>query len=939
MRRILLIFASLFLLLAAALFALPFLIDVNQYHDLITRQLEQRLHRTISLGNMSLKVIPLSIRIENVSIGEAPSFSSSKPFASAKLVSVSVGLFALLRKQIDVNTLRLVQPSVVLIRNPQGDWNYETLGKSSAPSESSGSTAVEFDQLAIEDGTVEWIDRKSPASTSTYDHIDFDLRNFAPGKQFELRLAAHLPGQGAQELSFSGKGGPIPAGAAAQMPFDGKLTVKEVALSGLTRFLQAKGYEDSEAILTGETQVRSGSQGIAAKGNLTVKNARIRKSTLALPLNFDFDLQHDPSGRLKLSRFEAKAGGMTVAAAGEVETKPAPPLLHLKVHTPSGSLADIFPIAGLFGASLGPDLKMEGQLKADLNVEGPASKPQVSGAIEATSLQMQDKDWKQPVRVSQIHIDLSPDAIRSQPFTAESGATRLNGAFAINQYASSSPTVHAEFKTVGGTVPELLNLTRAFGLSATEGITGSGNLNIDLKADGPLKDPNLSGTGALDQTTLNLPTFKKPIQIRTANLRFEETKAVADLTGLTLGSSNLKGNLSIKNFSAPELQFALEGDQWNVGELQQLLNTPPPAKPEAPASGKPAPNPVEKISGGGTLSVATLRMDNLTLKNVKTTCRFDHGVVRLDPVNAELFGGLHTGAITVDTRGGQTAFAVNSKLDKVDANQLLSSTTSIKQLLYGLIAANTDARFVSRPGQDLAPTLNGTINLNLTQGKLAGVNLLNAMAVVVKSLGYAQSSQTFTNIVKMSGLLKITNGVASTDDLRLDLDGASAGVTGTVNLTDQSLNLKLTTVFSQALSQQIGGNQVGGFMTTALANDKGELVIPTLVSGSFAKPRFLPDGARIAEMKMQNLVPSLKNPASLTTGILGELQQGKKPSVGGVLDMLKGKPQPTATPAPGEPQQPAAAPEQKKASPAGGIFDIINSVRKQTEKKPEQKQQ
>jgi len=250
---------------------------------------------------------------------------------------------------------------------------------------------------------------------------------------------------------------------------------------------------------------------------------------------------------------------------------------------------------------------------------------------------------------------------------------------------------------------------------------------------------------------------------------------------LSLGSSNLKGNLSVRNFTAPDLQFALNADQWNVGELQELLVTGP-ATPEKAPTGKPAPNPLDKITGGGTLAVGTLRLDNnITLKNVRTTCKLDRGLIRLDPVNAELFSGQHIGAITVDLRNGaQTAFVVNSKLERVDANQLLSSTTSIKQMLFGLLAANADAQFVSRPGQDIARTLNGTLSLNLTQGKLAGVNLVNQMASVVKAFGYTQSSQAFTNIVKMAGTVKIKDGVANTDDLKLDLDGASAGVTTAV---------------------------------------------------------------------------------------------------------------------------------------------------------------
>ena len=55
-----------------------------------------------------------------------------------------------------------------------------------------------------------------------------------------------------------------------------------------------------------------------------------------------------------------------------------------------------------------------------------------------------------------------------------------------------------------------------------------------------------------------------------------------------------------------------------------------------------------------------------------------------------------------------------------------------------------------------------------------------------------------------------------------------------MNLADQSLNLHVTAVLNKALSQNVGGTKVGGFMNTALANNQGELVIPVIVTGTFS---------------------------------------------------------------------------------------------------------
>ena len=86
-------------------------------------------------------------------------------------------------------------------------------------------------------------------------------------------------------------------------------------------------------------------------------------------------------------------------------------------------------------------------------------------------------------------------------------------------------------------------------------------------------------------------------------------------------------------------------------------------------------------------------------------------------------------------------------------------------------------------------------------------------------------------------------------------------------------------------------------MNTALANNKGELVIPVLVTGTFQDPSFAPDLQQVAQMKLQNLVPGIDNPAGLTNRLFGEILRSKPGSNGpeqseplkDFLDLFKGQ--------------------------------------------------
>jgi hypothetical protein len=116
----------------------------------------------------------------------------------------------------------------------------------------------------------------------------------------------------------------------------------------------------------------------------------------------------------------------------------------------------------------------------------------------------------------------------------------------------------------------------------------------------------------------------------------------------------------------------------------------------------------------------------------------------------------------------------------------------------------------------------------------------------------------------MTGKILVKNGIAETNNLQGRLDIGNAGAVGIANLVDNTLNMRVTAVLSRSMSQKVGGNGIGGFMQTALANKQGELAVRVLVTGTFSNPTFAPDIQQIARMKVKGLVPDFDDPASIT---------------------------------------------------------------------------
>jgi uncharacterized protein involved in outer membrane biogenesis len=297
-----------------------------------------------------------------------------------------------------------------------------------------------------------------------------------------------------------------------------------------------------------------------------------------------------------------------------------------------------------------------------------------------------------------------------------------------------------------------------------------------------------------------------------------------------------------------------------------------------------------QLHGGATITASSITAQDIVLSNVRAEGKLANGVIQLSPLTANLFGGTENGTWTLDTRPATPLCSVNAKLTGVDTNQFLSATSSLKNTLYGSLAADGNLSFALSSSTDLARTLNGTLGFNVTNGELKNVNILKALSAVGKFTGSAAAQgQSGTPLKRLSGNLNIRNGVANTNDLIATLNEGSLSAKGALNLVNQGVNMHMTAVLSNGVSQQVGGSKIGGYLNSALANNKGELVMPVLVTGNLSNPTFTPDVNAIAEMKLKNLLPTSGDPGKLSTGIIGSVLGNKTGGLNGVLGAIQGK--------------------------------------------------
>src|SRR5215470_12895937 len=261
-----------------------FFLDVNHYRGTIQAQLEQQLARKVTLGQMQLGLLPLRFQVANPVIAEDSRFAQGANFLQAQNLDVQVSLSSLLRGNVQVNSLELRRPVVELLKDKDGTWNFSTLGSSSG----GPARAFALDKLTIVDGQMAITDLQQKRSRTVYDHIDLTLLNYAPGRPFSFDLAAHIQGERQQEIRLKGKGGPVLESNPAGTPFQANLTLNQVGLDGLTKFLESGTSAAPGGFLSGETQIEGGSGNINAQGKLTLERARFNNVDLGFPITLDY---------------------------------------------------------------------------------------------------------------------------------------------------------------------------------------------------------------------------------------------------------------------------------------------------------------------------------------------------------------------------------------------------------------------------------------------------------------------------------------------------------------------------------------------------------------------------------------------------------------------------------------------------------------------------
>jgi AsmA protein len=475
------ILVAIAVLLLVVLLVVPLFINANTFRPTLETQLSSALGRKVTLGKLSFSVFSGSLVADNISIADDPALSS-KPFLQAQSLRIGVEVGPLLfHRRLLVTSLVADSPSINLVHNAQGAWNFSDIGRTAASrtqntQKESALRNFTVGKVKVENGTATVADALLGGAPLTYSNLNLSVEQFSFAKSFPFVLSASLPGGGLVDLK--GNAGPVNQKDASETPLSASINLKHFDPVAAGVVDASQGFS-----MLGDITAQVTSNGQTLNSNGTVNAARLKLVPNGAPTPNPVDITYTVVQNLdtrsgQISDLGIKTGGVTVHVNGTYEMKGPQIVLALKVAAPSLPINQVEALLPAAGVRLPSGSSLQGgTLTANLAVNGPANAPTISGPVQVDNTKL-------------AGFDLSSKIGGLKPVSGTQGGTQIQ---TVKANVNSSPA--------GTRIDNLYASVPAIGTATGAGtISPQGGLNFDVVAKINTNSGVLSGISAIGGT-------------------------------------------------------------------------------------------------------------------------------------------------------------------------------------------------------------------------------------------------------------------------------------------------------------------------------------------------------------------------------------------------------------------------------------------------------
>ena len=492
-----LVVAAVVFLLLFVLSLVPFFVNAESFRPTIESQLSSALGRQVTVGSLTFSIMAGSLDAEDISIADDPKYSAV-PFIQAKKLNVGVEIFPIVfSHSMHITKLNIDTPSIQLIQNATGKWNFSSLGGAStqpgATPQPGSMTDLVVEELKITNGSAMVSSIPLTNRPFEYTEVNVTVKDFSFQKSFPFEMSAKLPGDGT--LKLNGDAGPISQTDASKSPFQATLQLRDFDPVASGVIDKSKGITMQNDV---EAQLKSDGTTVSSTGKIKASGLQLvpRGSPSQDPVDIDYTISDDLETR-KGTVFDVAvhSGSAAVHVTGSFQFTSQAVMLDLHLAAPNlpiDQLERLLPVVGVHlpaGSSL-----QGGTLTANINVTGPATTATLAGPVEIDNTKL-------------AGFDLGSKIQGLNPFGGTSGGTVIQ---VLKANVNSSPE-GARITDIYGNLPQIGSATGEGTVSPTNSINF--NLTATLNSSnavGVVANTAVNAVGGLVGSFLHPGAKPKP---------------------------------------------------------------------------------------------------------------------------------------------------------------------------------------------------------------------------------------------------------------------------------------------------------------------------------------------------------------------------------------------------------------------------------------------
>ena len=488
-----------------------------------------------------------------------------------------------------------------------------------------------------------------------------------------------------------------------------------------------------------------------------------------------------------------------------------------------------------------------------------------------------------------------------------------------------APSLNGTFETV---VADLAALTQQFELDVPAR-SALGRLQVAGKASGALDSPSLTELKLTHDSDLLSASYEGSVSLNgdgtvagtlsIASDRMRDLLSAAAIElapGDTLQTFAVSGtaNGTFKSVMVNNLNLSLDALRGTGQAGIDVSATTPriigdlsvPALDLTPFMGEPDPEKtnqgiqpwsdetlelsgLKSVNANLSLEVGSLTIGDVELTDAVMDVDLTDGLLTADLSQFKAFSGLWLGKLTVDARPATPKVGFDMQGQNVAVANLLGTLAGFDSLT-GTGQFKVSAQSSGTSIDAIMQAIDGEVSTSLSDGVVKGLNVAALVrsasslkqAIATGSIqelnfGEALSQNAETDFSSFNTVLKVNDGVANVDVMKLLSPILGVDGTGQINLAGQSMDLRLATSVDKSAQGQGSVVQLNG------------IPVPIRISGAWTNPKVTPD--------LSGVSSALK--AELGSRVLEELGVSNSAGSGSTEDVIGGllgikKPDPEA---------------------------------------------